>query len=508
MLAKLVVNSTRIAITFTIVSVIFFALLIGILIHQWFRDTEDRAAASAIAAAHAVKINTGWIVEVAEQALHRMDLALGPDLAPNRNDTLERIEDALEGLPPGAKAYIISPEGRTLYTTDPNIADTDIRDREYFTAPMAGADFFASHLMISRLDGSQIFAFSQPLLRQNRVAGVAVISFNADLLGDLLASLALYPGSTISIVRTDGMLVARFPPPDGPVDLKDHVLFTEHLPRAESGTYTNISPVDGIERTVGYVRVPDTDFIAVASVSMAETMSQFWGDVRSVLLIVMPIALALTIAAVGIVRLLQKDGRRQFELEKALETNTMMFKEIHHRVKNNLQSMQSLIRMQALPETVKKDIESRFAAMSAVHEHMYRHDAYAALDARSFIASIVEPLVEAYGSPVALEMDVAEMTLHHERATPIALLLTEVVTNALKYAFLDRTDGKVAVSLQPLDADKAILIVSDNGSGFRQDQTAQGMGSRIIQAMVMQLEGKSSYTVRDGVVFSAEIMVR
>ncbi|MBB4050930.1 two-component sensor histidine kinase [Devosia subaequoris] len=479
--------------------------VVGALIFQWHKDTESRAAASAIAAAQAVKINTGWIVEVAEQALHRMDLALEANPTPGSGETQSQIEEALEGLPVSAKAYIVSAAGRTLYTTDPGFADIDIRDRDYFSVPASGEPFYTSSLLISRLDGSQIFAFSQRLERGGDFAGVAVISFDVDLLGELLDSLALDPGSTVSIVREDGMLVGRFPKAEGPMDLREHVLFTDHLPRAETGTYAAISPVDQKARIIGYAAVPDTSLIAVASVSMSETLDRFWRGVGAVLLLIIPVGLGLTLAAVGIVRLLFKDNQRREELERALETNTLMFREIHHRVKNNLQSMQSLIRMQDLPRDVKRDIHLRFAAMSSVHEHMYHHDAYAALEASAFVASIVEPLVEAYGSPAILELDIAPIAIDHDRATPLALLLNEVVTNALKHAFVGGEQGKLIVSLQPVTDGKALLKVADNGVGYRPEEIVQRMGSKLINAMVMQLDGQWSQDVQNGVVFKAEV---
>jgi two-component sensor histidine kinase len=505
LLSGLVVRSSKAAIAFIVASLVLFFFVVTALIYHWHKDTESRAAASAIAAAQAVKINTGWIVEVAEQALHRMDLALEADLAPGRGETQSRIEEALQGLPDSAKAYIVSAEGRTLYTTDPGFVNIDIRDRGYFAGPALGEDFHTSSLLVSRLDGSQIFAFSQRLERGGEFVGVAVISFNVDLLGDLLDSLALDPGSSVSIVREDGMLVGRFPKAEGPIDLREHLLFTDHLPRAETGTYAAISPVDQKARIIGYAAVPDTRLIAVASVSMSETLGRFWRGVRAVLLVIIPVGLGLTLAAVGIVRLLLKDNQRREELERALETNTLMFREIHHRVKNNLQSMQSLIRMQDLPSEVKRDIHLRFAAMSSVHEHMYHHDAYAALEAPAFVASIVEPLVEAYGSPATLELDVAPIAIDHERATPLALLLNEVVTNALKHAFVGGERGKLIVSLQPAADGKALLAVADNGVGYRPEKIVQRMGSKLIKAMVMQLEGRWSQDVQDGVVFRAEV---
>lgn len=490
---------------FIIATLLIYSAIFGALIYQGFRDAEERAEVSATAAAKAVTIHTSWIVEVAAQALRRMDAALGTIVQPVDNSTLHSVSDALEGLPSSAKAYIVAADGRTLYTTDPDFVDIDIRDREYFSAPAAGTKFFTSSLMISRFDTSQIFAFSRRLERNGKFIGVAIISFDAALLNELHDSMGLGTGSTISILRSDGMLVARSPAPDGPVDLRNYVLFTELTPKAPSGIYTNTSPVDGIKRVVGYQKIPNTNLIALASVSTTETIARLWRRVRTFLAIIIPTIIALAISAIWIIRLLQRDGRRHQELVDALATNTMLFREIHHRVKNNMQSMQSLVRMQELPESIKTDIQLRFAAMSAVHEHMYNRDAYAELDAPAFIASIAETLVRAYGSSAKLTLDIDPLSINHERATPLALLINEVVTNALKYSNSRSEDTTISVSLKHISGDVAKLVISDNGPGFDPETASLGMGTKIIRGMVMQLGGSPCYAFENGTRFSTEI---
>ena len=505
MVTKAIAGSVRAATAFIVATLLIYSLIVGSLVYRGFNDATDRAEGAATAAAQAVKINTGWIVEVAAQALRRMDSALGRDARPNDRSTLNSVRDALEGLPISAKAYIVAADGQTLYSTDPNFKDIDIRDREYFSAPAAGKQFFTSSILISRLDGSRIFTFSRRLERGGVFTGVAVISFDAALLKDLLESLDLGSGSTISILRSDGQLVARYPPAEGPLDLSQYTLFTELLPHADFGVYTGVSPLDGVQRVVSYQTVPGTDLVALASVGTAETLGRFWRRVWTFLVVVVPTILALVACAIWIIRLLQNDVRRHEQLEAALATKTMLFREIHHRVKNNMQSMQSLVRMQKLPDDVKTDIQLRFSAMSTVHEHMYNRDSYAALDAPDFIASITEKLLLAYGSCAKLTLDIDPLSISHERATPLALLINEVVTNALKYADLDRPEATISVSLKHLTQDVAKLVIADNGPGFDTASSHSGMGTKIIRGMVMQLDGSHTYTFENGTVFSAEV---
>ena len=505
MVTKAIAGSTRTAGLFIAATFLIYSAIIGALIYQGANDAEARAEASATAAAQAVKINTDWIVEVATQALRRMDSALGSDVRSNNASTQASIRDALEGLPASAKAYIVAADGETLYTTDPKVLNVDIRDREYFSVPASGTQFFTSSLLISRLDGNQIFTFSRRIERRGVFTGVAIISFDVTLLGDLLRSLDLGEASTISIIRSDGMLVARYPLAEEALDLSQYKLFTELLPNAESGVYAATSPLDDVQRVVSYQTVPDTELIAVASVGTAETVGRFWRDVWIFLAVVIPTSLALMACALWVIRLIQRDFLRREELETALATNTMLFREIHHRVKNNMQSMQSLVRLQNLPEAVKTDIQLRFAAMSNVHQHMYNYDAYAAIHAPVFIDSIMADLLQAYGSTAKVTLDIDQLSIDHERATPLAMLITEVVTNALKYADMDKPDAAISISLKHVSDSVARLTIKDNGPGFDTANRTTGMGTKIIKAMVMQMSGSPSYTFNDGTEFSTEI---
>src|SRR5690606_9208848 len=116
------------------------------------------------------------------------------------------------------------------------------------------------------------------------------------------------------------------------------------------GTYfSDGSPVDGVARIVSYRAVPGTDILALASIATNQSWQALRGAIVAVILIAAPIVLGLIAGGAWIIRLLRRDARRRAELEAANETNVLLFREIHHRVKNNLQSVQSLVRMQDMP---------------------------------------------------------------------------------------------------------------------------------------------------------------
>jgi two-component sensor histidine kinase len=221
-------------------------------------------------------------------------------------------------------------------------------------------------------------------------------------------------------------------------------------------------------------------------------------------MIALPAVLALAGAAVWIARLLSRDASREMELRRALELNTLLFRDTHHRVKNNLQSVQSLVRMQNIPDEAKLDLQGRIAAMTAVHEHIYRLDRYTEVAAEQLIPDIVAPVVKAFGDRAKVRYDIDPMVVDRDHATPLALLVNEVVTNALKYGYPDDRAGNIAISLHREDK-MSRLTISDDGVGFDPANVLTGMGTRLIRGMVTQLHGSYSYSNAAGTTFSAEI---
>ena len=478
-----------------------FAGIFGYFLIQGVAQTERSIEQRSSAAAQIVGTNAYWIAQVAQQTLLRVDVAVGPDLA-----DIDNLPVALEGLPDRTEVYVVNAEGNTIYATVPGADTVSIADRQYFQAVRDGEPFYTSSVIESRLTGEQIFVFSKRLVRHGAFAGAVMVSFPVSVLESIWHSLEVEEPSTISLIRDDGMLMARLPATEGPVDLGDLPLFTDYLDQSPVGTYHSAaSPVDGVARVVSYRRVEGTNIIAVASVGSAQAWSDFNGAVVAVMVIVSPIILGLVIGSLWIILLLMRDARRGRELEAAVEANTLLFREIHHRVKNNLQSVQALVRMQNMPDPAKRDLQSRLAAMAAMHQHIYQHDNYSTIDAHDFVPAVAGEVVRAYGSPVELTYDVAHLTVDRDHATPLALLLSELLTNALKYAFPDG-EGKIVVSLLPTGATgRANLVVRDNGKGIGDPLPTTSMGMRLIKGVVAQMAGTHSFRTDAGTVFEAEL---
>lgn len=482
-------------------------LMLGLWLNTSYQDAVRRTEERAIAASKIVASNASLLDSLARQALQRIDDTLGENIVRPASAKVRNIDEAVAGLPGQVKAYVVDEAGLTLYSTDPMVKPISIVDRPYFSELAKGAKQHTSGLLISRLNGEQIFAFSRRLERKGVFAGAAVVSFEVKVLADVWEAVDLGPNSTVSFARTDGQLVARYPLADGPLDMSKYVLFTDYLRNSVTGTYDAISPVDGAHRVVAYRTVDGTGLIALAWADFDFGIQRFWRDVTVAIAVLVLAGVSLLAAGQWIRHLRQRDAAQSQLLRNALADNQLLLREIHHRVKNNLQAVQSIIKLQRLPADIQQSLADRISSMVAVHEQIYRHDEFSRLCARDLIRSVVEKLVNAYGATVSVDYDLDEIAVSTDNATPLALLVSEVLTNALKYAFPDSGEGAISIVLKAVGERRAQLTVRDNGVGFNPQAIQSGMGSRLIRGVVIQLNGTHSFDGSDGTTFTAELEI-
>lgn len=482
-----------------------FAIMLGVIVHREWADASARADARAEAAAQVVATNALWINELSRQALARVDEVLGDDIEANAFLASNLLVDAVDDLPGTVFAYVVAANGRTLFSTDPNIQQIDITDRSYFSEPAAGRDWYVSSMMESRLSGDQIFAFSHRLEREGQFAGVAVISFSADILADVWASLEFDRDSAVLLFRGDGRLIARYPIIEDAENLPDRQFFSENLSRRESGTMRIMSPIDAVDRVVSYRPVPGSDMVAASAISLERALAPAWRGIMLILVLSIPAIAALAFALWWIANLINRDQATKRQLLESVDHNQMLVRDTHHRVKNNLQAIMSMIRMHQLPPDMKMDLQARIAAMSAVHEHLYRLDRFVEVDAADLVPDLVDRLLAGERRQIDVSYDLDSILIDHDHATSFALVVCEVVTNTLKYAFDGTKPGHIHISFKPLPDGGARLVIADDGGGFDPDKAPEGLGMKLISAMMRQLGGTYRYMKDDGARFEADL---
>jgi two-component sensor histidine kinase len=187
-------------------------------------------------------------------------------------------------------------------------------------------------------------------------------------------------------------------------------------------------------------------------------------------------------------------------IEASLVEKDSLLKEIHHRVKNNLQMVSSLLSLQTKNTRSKAAIEaleegkSRVKAMALIHQKLYQNDDLSVIEMQGYIESLINSVQSVFkkgGHNINITIDAEGVELDIDRAIPFGLILNELVSNSFKYAFPDdKEDGKIYIHLRK-GGDQGFFEYMDNGIGLPDDteeRTQSSMGIRLMNRLVNQLQ--------------------
>jgi two-component sensor histidine kinase len=204
--------------------------------------------------------------------------------------------------------------------------------------------------------------------------------------------------------------------------------------------------------------------------------------------------------------------RREAEakIQTALNEKEVLLREIHHRVKNNLQVVSSLLNLQAAqskdPSYVEglRESQNRVRAMALIHEKLYQSDDLARINFAPYMQGLVSFLSQTYRisqERVNIRLEIRDTLLGLDTAIPCGLIVNELVSNALKYAFPDGNRGMITITCRPLNDGEILLEVADNGIGLPQGvipAQSNSLGLKLVSGLVKQIDGTMSVESNDG----------
>ncbi|HMB44699.1 MAG TPA: histidine kinase dimerization/phosphoacceptor domain -containing protein, partial [Candidatus Methanoperedens sp.] len=189
-------------------------------------------------------------------------------------------------------------------------------------------------------------------------------------------------------------------------------------------------------------------------------------------------------------------------IKKSLEEKEVLLREIHHRIKNNMQIVSSLLMLQSQNIEDKKykdvfiDSQNRILSMALIHEKLYQSEDLAQIDFKEYINEMVSNIFSSYGlnSNIKIDINVENIPINIDNAVPCGLIINELVTNSLKYAFPEGRRGKIQISVKSKEKNMIQLSISDDGIGIPKDlniRNTKTLGLTLITALAEnQLNGE------------------
>jgi PAS domain S-box-containing protein len=207
------------------------------------------------------------------------------------------------------------------------------------------------------------------------------------------------------------------------------------------------------------------------------------------------------------------------KIKASLKEKDVLLKEIHHRVKNNMQIISSMLGLQSNFTQEKaiinmlKDSQNRIKSMALIHEKLYQSNNMAAINFPEYVNSLISNLNNSYNSDIkniSIVPNVENVSFNIDLAIPLGLIINELISNSFKHAFSDRTNGEIILNLNKLNDNYYRLEIRDNGIGFPEEfniNNLKSLGLQLVTVLVEQINGKLIIEQGNGSTFLIEFPV-
>ncbi len=424
---------------------------------------------------------------------------------------LEGSQDFLLGL------AVVSSEGRYVASSMTFPVEGRPGPRHYIDAVAAGAEVFVDRIVLGAdgpggLEGpvgTDAFIVATPL-RTAQFDGVIVSTVATATVTDFLQGIVAGRNETASLLREDGLLLMRSVPsqpmvlgPDAPGMLA--------IRGGEQGNFRAVARTDGVDRLYAFNRLANLPLYANFGTPAAIVHERWLAHVWPVWALLGAVGLFTFFAGGQVQRSVaariagEDSAKRLREAEALAAQRTRLLHEMNHRIKNNLSLVVSMIGLQMRQEGQIDGaaLKARIRAISEVHDLMYQSDDGVRVDlgrVLNEIASSPAIVPKELGTAVVCNLEHGIM-LSPDMTTPLAIIAAELMVNAVKHAFPDRSDGRISLRLRrEADGRHAVLVLRDNGVGL-EHSSARRSGGAIVHAFVDQIGGRLEQSSDKGAIF-------
>ena len=461
----------------------------------------------------------------------------------------DALHGALSRLPEFTLAVVVNATGAIRCASRAINQTVNLRDRDWFQAVVAGKDFVISDLLMSTLLPERTVVTAVPLIREgDDNAGAVALSLDlsalarlkslkdvssstflaiSDSKGNLLSLSGTTPQSLSVLLksgtavqnRSSDIAVNRGRDPNG-----DDFIFAI-TPLASDNLFAILG--EPSQSLFGWLRVKLAARVAIPTIIWFAAMATAWAATNHLVIrwVLQLRRLASSFVsgrisdrsisfnqapeelgelARSLTGMMETLDARNAQLSDALMHRDVLIKEIHHRVKNNLQIISSLLNLQArsfrdgIARNVVLGMRSRINALALVHKSLYETGELQIVRLDGFIQPLASQLQDLMGTPnrrIHIHTEVPPLTVSAETAVTLAMLITEAVTNAFKHAFPGRNEGHIFIRLETHEDGAVDLICADDGvGGFDLEGPGEeregSLGRQLIEGYIRQLNGQ------------------
>ena len=418
-----------------------------------------------------------------------------------------------QALPVFSSLWILAPDGRLIASTlDAAVTGNGpvyLTDRPAYY--VAEQDRMRTHIVgptTGRFDDKPFFAMTRAVVdKDGRFLGVVIASLDPDVIAQNLRTVDESFGAHVVVFRDTGEVLVSMP--ELPGDYADR--------KAPAGLLRDIAEDDAMEgppaSTSAFIwRLANYPIYVSVDLPRSLVVDRWVGSSWYLLVSLVATLLALTLAFWALHRralvedraalaLDREVARQTANLRNAVHEKDLLLRELHHRVKNNLQVVMSLLALQAQrskgdPKTYFQESQRRLAAIAKMHQHLYLLSDVAALSLVPYLRELATEIAAAHGCEDTVEIVVKgdDVSVALDQATAIVLMAGEVMSNAFKHAFREGRQGQLRVEVGRTPGGARILI-EDDGPGFTEGAVpSDSLGMLLIRNLAIQARGAVSYT--------------